>query len=161
MKKQITKALTMIGLVVLLTLVGSVASAEAQSRISYTAQIPFNFVVGNATLQAGEYTITQIKTADGTVMLRLSAKGQDGALRLTDVVQAREPREKTVLVFKHYGEQYFLAQMWRAGEAQGRQIRKSQRERAIENELARNPSQNGLARLEAMSETIEVAASAK
>lgn len=159
MKKQILKALTMISLVSMLTLVAAVARVQAQSRINYTANIPFEFTVGSATLPAGEYTVTQIKTADGAVMLRLSAKGQDSsALRLTDRTQASEPKEKTVLVFNHYGEQYFLAEMWRAGEAEGRLVRKSSRERVVENELARNPSHNGLAGRGAAPETIEITA---
>jgi len=162
MKKQILKALTMISLVSMLTLVAAVARTQAQSRSSYTANIPFEFVVGNATLPAGQYAVTQIKTADGAVMLRLSAKGQDSsALRLTDRAQNGKPKEKTVLVFNHYGEQYFLAEMWRAGEAEGRLVRKSSRERAIENELARNPSHNGLAGRENTSETIEIVALAR
>lgn len=161
MRKQITKALTMMSLVLLFTLVLTVANAQAQSRASYTAHIPFEFVVGNATLPAGDYTITQIKTADGTVMIQLSAKGQNSALRLTEAMQPREPRDKTVLVFNQYGQQYFLAEMWRAGEEEGRQVRKSRRERTIENELARNPSQNETARRDANSQAIVLAALAK
>src|SRR4051812_1738637 len=84
MKKQLTKALMMIGLVSLLTLVAAARSAQAQSRISYTANIPFEFTVGNTTLPAGLYTVTQIKTADGALILQVKAKGQDGLFRLTD-----------------------------------------------------------------------------
>lgn len=161
MRKQITKALTMTSLVLLFSLVLVVANAQAQARASYTAHIPFEFVVGNATLPAGDYAITQIKTGDGTVMLELRAKGQDVALRLTQAMQTRTPRDRSVLVFNHYGEQYFLAEMWRAGEAQGRRVLKSRRERTIENELARNPSQNETATRDANSQAIEIAALAK
>lgn len=162
MKKQISKALMTISLALLFILVGAATGAQAQSRINYTANIPFEFTVGNATLPAGEYNVTQIKTADGVVMLRLSAEGQDSsAIRLTDAVRANEPSRKTTLVFNQYGEQYFLAQMWRAGETQGRQVRKSNRERSLENELAQNRSEKQPMRREAKAQTVEIAALAK
>jgi hypothetical protein len=163
MKKQITKAFVMVSLVSLLTLAAAVRSAQAQSRINYTANIPFEFTVGNTTLPPGLYTVTEIKTADGAAILQVKAKGQDGVFRLTDRVQVNKPRAKTVLVFNQYGEQYFLAEMWRRGESEGRLVRKSNRERAIESELARNAgSQNETtARRAAQSQTVEIAVLAK
>jgi hypothetical protein len=162
MKKQLTKAFVMIGLVSLLTLAAAVESAQAQSRINYTANIPFAFTVGNTTLPAGIYTVTEIKTADGAGILQLKAKGRDGLFRLTDRAQVNNPRAGTVLVFNQYGEQYFLAEMWRRGEAEGRLVRKSDRERAIEHELARiDGSPNETARRAPRSQTVEIAALAK
>jgi hypothetical protein len=162
MKKQMTKALVMIGLVSILTLVAAAQRAEAQSRINYTANIPFEFTVGNTTLPAGLYTVTEIKTANGAAILQVKAKGQDGLFRLTDRVQIARPRARTVLVFNQYGEQYFLAQMWRAGELEGRLVRKSDRERAIVKELARAAaSRNETARRALDSRTVEVAALAR
>jgi len=162
MKKQITKAFVMVSLVSLLTLAAAVQSAQAQSRINYTANIPFAFTVGNTTLPPGLYTVTEIKTADGAGILQVSAKGKDGVFRLTDRVQVNKPRAKTVLVFNQYGEQYFLAEMWRRGESEGRLVRKSNRERAIESELARTRgSQNETARRAAQPQTVELALLAK
>jgi hypothetical protein len=162
MKKQLTKAFVMIGLVSLLTLVAATGSAQAQSRINYTANIPFAFTVGNTTLPPGLYTVTEIKTADGAGILQIKAKGQDGVFRLTDRVQINKARARTVLVFNQYGEQYFLAEMWRRGQSEGHLVRKSNRERAIENELARNDgSQNETARRASESQTVEIIALAK
>lgn len=163
MKKQLTKAFVMIGLVSLLTLVAATGSAHAQSRTNYTANIPFAFTVGNTTLPPGLYTVTEIKTADGAGMIQLKAKGQDGLFRLTDRVQVNKSRARTVLVFNQYGEQYFLAEMWRRGENEGRMVRKSNRERAIENELARfiGSRNNETARRATESQTVEIAALAK
>lgn len=159
MKKQILKSLTMISLVAIFTLVAAVSAAHAQSRKEYTANIPFAFTVGNETLPAGQYTITNVQTADGTVMLHVRAKGQDGAMRLTNRVRANEPRQKSVLVFNRYGERTFLAEMWSAGESEGRQLPKSRSEQAIERELARNPSPGQpVARL---ASTVEIAVLAK
>ena len=162
MKKQMTKALMMMGLVSILTLVAAAGSAQAQSRINYTANIPFEFTVGDTTLPAGLYTVSQLKTADGVVILQVKAKGQEGMFRLTDRAQTSEPRAKTVLIFNQYGEQYFLAEMWRAGETEGRLVRKSSRERAIEKELARGQGhQSETARRATDSQTVEITALAR
>src|ERR1043165_4548658 len=159
MKKQMIKALMMVGLVSMLTLVAAAGSAQAQSRINYKANIPFEFTVGTETLPAGLYTVTQIKTADGAVILQVRAKGQDGLFRLTDRTQRARPRSRTVLVFNRYGEQYFLAEMWRAGETEGSLVRKSNRERALEKELARGQSnRNETARSAIDGQTVEIVA---
>ena len=141
MKKQILKSLTMVGLVAIFTLAAAATNAQAQLRTQYTANIPFEFTVGNETLPAGRYIITNVPTPDGTVLLHVRARGQDGAMRLTSMVRASKPRQNNVLVFHRYGERSFLAELWSAGETEGRQLRKSKEERAIERELARNPSQ--------------------
>jgi hypothetical protein len=46
------------------------------------------------------------------------------------------------LVFHRYGERYFLAEVWSGLDVSGRQLVKSQEERAIEQELA-NLATNG------------------
>jgi hypothetical protein len=160
MKKQILKSLTMISLVAIFTLVAAATQAQAQSRKQYTANIPFEFNVGNETLPAGQYTITNVQTSDGTVMMRVSAKGQEGVLRLTNRVRANESRPKSVLVFNRYGERTFLAEIWSAGESEGRQLPKSRSERAVERELARNASQSQPATAR-LTSTVEIAVLAK
>ncbi|HEX8773650.1 MAG TPA: hypothetical protein VF735_08560 [Pyrinomonadaceae bacterium] len=160
MKKQILKSLTMMSLVALFTLVAAAGRAQAQSRKEYTASIPFAFTVGNETLPAGQYTITNVQTADGTVMLHVSAKGREGVTRLTNRVHATNPRPKSVLVFNRYGERTFLAEMWSAGESEGRQLPRSRSERAIESELASNPSQSQPAPAR-LTSTVEIAVLAK
>lgn len=159
MKKQILKSLTTVSLVAIFTLVAAASQAHAQSRKQYTANIPFAFNVGNETLPAGQYTVTNVQTADGTVILQVRAKGQDGVMRLTNRVRAGEPRQKSVLVFNRYGERIFLAEVWSAGENEGRQLPKTRSERAIEQELARNPSQSQPVAL--LTSTIEIAVLAK
>jgi hypothetical protein len=156
MKKQILKSLAMVSLIGILTLVAAAQSAQAQSRTDYTANIPFAFNVGNETLPAGQYIITNARTVDGAVILRIRAKGHEGLMRLTNGVRANAPRQKTVLVFNRYGERSFLAEMWRAGESEGRQLPKSRSERAVERELARTPSQSKPSAL--LASTVEIAA---
>lgn len=162
MKKQILKALTTASLILLCTWSAATnASAQAaQQHSRYTASIPFAFQVGERTLPAGDYIIEYSRMSDGQVILRLTSEGTESATRFTHSVQTRSPRARTVLVFNRYGEQSFLAQMWKAGEVRGRQVQKSAQELAIERELAQQRRPNELAKREAPM-TIELAVLAK
>ena len=51
-----------------------------------------------------------------------------------------------MLTFRRYGSTYFLAQVWTPGSAEGQEILKSKGERAAESEMAKNPSNNNLAK---------------
>ena len=80
-------------------------------------------------------------------------------MRLTNGVQASkarvihpEPKMRAgnaknsgMLIFHRYGNAYFLAQVWRQGATEGRELLKSKAERAAERELAKNGSQSDLA----------------
>jgi hypothetical protein len=161
MKKQILKALTTASLILLCTWSAATnASAQTQQRSRYTASIPFAFQMGERTLPAGDYIIEYSRMSDDQVILRLTSEGTESATRFTHSVQTRSPRARTVLVFNRYGEQSFLAQMWKAGEVRGRQVQKSAQELAIERELAQQRRPNELAKREAPM-TIELAVLAK
>jgi hypothetical protein len=60
-------------------------------------------------------------------------------LVLPNSCESSQTQEKSKLVFHRYGDQYFLAQIWREGDNRGSELPKSQRE----NEVAMDyPSQN-------------------
>jgi hypothetical protein len=61
------------------------------------------------------------------------------------------------LVFHRYGERYFLAEVWNGADRAGRQLLKSQEERAIEREFASISSNDATAKN--TYERVEVAAS--
>ena len=52
-----------------------VAGARAQS-VGFAGNIPFDFVVGNTTLRAGQYTITPITMNGSTLLLRQTQRKQ-------------------------------------------------------------------------------------
>jgi hypothetical protein len=137
----------MLRLFALITLLVTVAFASALASVSaqtaghnITASIPFEFNVGDKTLPAGQYAIGRINS-DGT-QLRISNR-DDSASRLTQTVLVNEPKEESVLVFKRYGDRYFLSQVWKAGETEGRQMLKSDSEKAMDRELAKNKAEAG------------------
>ena len=133
MKKQ---AYTMIAMIVL---VGSMAVAAQGQTSGYTrliANIPFEFKVGNKTLPAGEYAVSQVNPASDRVVLQLRRKdGSASALVQMNSVIGKA-QESAKLIFHRYGNSYFFAQAWVDGETFGLEAPKSRVERAIGSELA-------------------------
>ena len=138
MAKQIIKGLTMLLLIMAVALVTAVASANGQSRHD-VAKIPFEFVVGDKTLPAGEYAVSGM-TANDAVLRIQSTEQNKSVLRLTSAITNGSPADKGKLVFRRYADQYFLAEVWSAGDSSGRQLSKSKQERSIERELASIPN---------------------
>jgi hypothetical protein len=141
MKKQMFKFFAMIILVIMVAFVSALASASAQTPgHNLTVNVPFEFSVGDKTMPAGSYNISRLNS-DGTALRILNRDNYQSASRLTQAVQASQPRENSVLVFKRYGDRYFLAQVWLGGEREGREMLKSGGEKMIDREIARNDEQ--------------------
>jgi hypothetical protein len=125
MKKQ---ALTLIGLLSLLLAAGS-AFAQTNGQ-AVRANIPFNFVVNKHALPPGEYTITPIG-ANGDVLVIRGDDTKEGALVIAARSESMKAADKTKLVFRCYGDRYFLSQMWIEGSVTGRQLPKSAHESEV------------------------------
>jgi hypothetical protein len=132
MKRQMLKGFTMVMLVAALALVTVVASANGQSR-SVRANIPFEFIIGDKTLAAGNYQIAAA-TASGEVLRIRNATAKDGAMRLTAQLGGESKQAK--LVFHRYGERYFLVEVWAGEGHDGVALLQSKQEQSIERELA-------------------------
>ena len=138
MAKQIIKGMTMLLLIMAVAFVTAVASANGQSR-HQVAKIPFEFVVGDKSLPAGEYDITSMTSGDQVLRIR-NAEQNQSVIRLTSAISHGSPVDKGKLVFRRYADQYFLAEVWSDGDTSGRELQKSKRERALQRELASIPS---------------------
>jgi hypothetical protein len=141
MKKDILKGTTMLMLLVAVTLVTAVVSANAQSN-PIKANIPFEFIVGDKTLPAGEYTVKPA-TSGGALAIQ-NADGKGNVVRMTGPTE-QKTRGRARMVFHRYGHNYFLAEVWDIG-TNGRELAKSKQERAVERELASISSKSELAR---------------
>lgn len=116
-----------------LVLVTAVASANAQS-LKATADVPFEFVVGNKTLPAAHYNISDMT---GSQVVRISARKENANMFATTIPVSRKASDdKGKLVFHRYGNRYFLAEIWSPGQREGQKLNKSKEEKAIENEMA-------------------------
>ena len=155
MKKELLKGFTMLLLVVVIALATAVASANAQSAKNVVADIPFEFSVGYKTMPAGEYSVRSIVSAGDALMIQ-SADAKVTALRQSEATTKMKNNNHARLVFHRYGERYFLAEVWNGADSAGRQLLKSQEERAIESELASISSQGQTAK--STFEIVEVAA---
>lgn len=89
---------------ILLGCIAAASTASAQDRAA-RAKIPFGFYVSDRWVPAGTYTLTSesgspniitIRNADSTVSLLSAGHSKD------------QPSRPNALVFKKYGDQYFL-----------------------------------------------------
>jgi hypothetical protein len=137
MRKQTLKAVTMLISIIALAFATAVA-ATAQSRSQkIRADIPFDFVVGDKTLAAGEYVVGSLTSTTSEGLAISSSDGNHRALRLTNAVISSAPKP-SMLIFHRYGNTYFLAQVWTQGATEGRELVRSKAERSAERELASN-----------------------
>src|SRR4030095_8731159 len=111
MKKQALKVFSMLSLSVIL----GVVSAHANPAGPVKANIPFDFTVANKTLPAGAYTVVPMTTPN--VLLIRHEDGRAAAIVITNPMPARQEQGQTKLVFRRYGDQYFLAQVWTEGDS--------------------------------------------
>ena len=101
---------------------------SAQSRV--VATVPFDFVVRNHLLPAGVYSIS-VDAERNAVLIR--GEEANAIFALTHAAQSGTIGTDAKLVFKRYGDRYFLSQVWPAATDQGRQLLVSK----MEQELAR------------------------
>ena len=137
MTKRMIKSLTMLTIVVALSLATAVMSADAQVSTKLVANIPFEFIVGNNEMSAGQYDIDRLTSGGMAIRIRDSKNGKSTTRLTSPIVKTTAP-ERGKLVFHRYGNSYFLAEVWRAGDPNGRQLVKSSLERNAGRELASN-----------------------
>lgn len=110
---------------------GAVLPASAQESGPIKVTVPFDFVVENSRLPAGEYTIRQ--AAHGTLRIQ-SNDGRTMATFLALPTQGKVTMKETHFAFHRYGREYFLETIWTPGQEVGWEVLQGKREV----ELARN-----------------------
>jgi hypothetical protein len=147
MAKQMIKTFSMLTLLAVVSLATTAVSAQSIRRV--VATVPFNFIVGDKEMPAGTYSVQPTSTGSG--ILRITgAENSKTALRLSTSLH-RSNAGNGKLVFHRYQDQYFLSEIWQAGESDGRQLFKSNREKAMKREqLASNPSKQAYQIIEVM-----------
>jgi len=122
MKKQL---FVLLGLGLLL--VGASASAQT---VNMKVNVPFNFIVSGGTLPNGEHTIQGLGTSGNAISIR-SADKTAKSLVLASRCESLKTPERSKLVFHRYGDRYFLAQIWMAGNNAGHELPTSRRETEV------------------------------
>ena len=122
----------LIAIVMLVGILATNARAQMTSGQRVIANIPFAFYVGDKTLPAGRYAITVLNSTSDRQFLQLrSADGRSIAMVLT-IRATGKASEKTKLLFRRYGDQYFFAHAQVAGDSITLSALKSRAERAQE-----------------------------
>jgi len=123
-------------------LLGAVSVYTQAENVPFIrVSIPFDFTVGNQTLPAGDYTISDSDVHPQTFIWLQSLDGKQLAVVHTQQTFALNPSARTQLIFQHSGGEYFLSQVWTLGSTSGREVRLSDRAK----ELARNGSSDDVA----------------
>ena len=143
MRRQMIKGFSMVLMIVSVAFFTAVVSANGQSR-KVVADIPFNFIVGDKMMTAGQYSVKAI-SQDSPALLISERDTKESAIRLTSSLDADRKNTRARLVFHRYGQHYFLAEVWSGGDSSGRTLMRSRQERAIERELAAIVSKSELA----------------
>src|ERR1700730_8868015 len=100
-------ALTLIMLPVL-------ATAELSTTDKIVAQVPFEFMVGNKHVSAGE-CVVQSATMGGRTLVIRSFTGKVSLFSSASPDETKKPAGTYALVFHKYGDQYFLTEIKLAG----------------------------------------------
>jgi hypothetical protein len=130
MKKQITRALIIVGMLFVL-----VASASAQTARRITVQIPFDFVAGQKHLPSGRYVVRAIVRDSEKMLLIRSEDGREQAAFTTNSAGGGESVGKARVSFRQYGERFFLAAVSLPGASSVRELPKSRDEKSLDREL--------------------------
>ena len=117
-----------------LTVLLLATAAQAQTT-NVKASIPFDFVVGDHAYSAGEYTVKSM-TQDGAAIRVDNADESEKGITLSNACSKGQPADGTTLVFHRMGDNYFLYQVWTAGNSLGREFPMSKKEV----QLAKNDS---------------------
>jgi len=88
--------------------------AQTESQRLMKVNIPFAFSAENHSLPEGEYLVLTV-IPERSIRI-VSADGKHTAIVNTLPNYAKSPSESSRLVFHRYGNEYFLAQVWTAGQ---------------------------------------------
>ena len=132
MRIQTLKRLVMLSVLGALTAI----SANAQFDYQFRVTIPFNFSVGSKTLPAGKYKVGRIWQS-GAVVLH-ETFGKNRVVALAQNVEKLDIQKQSKVVFRRYGDQYFLAEVWNSSWGSGRELLKSHKERSLARQLAKH-----------------------
>lgn len=138
MRTQALRTISTISLLFLLT----VASAHAQSVKTIFVKIPFDFNVAGQRLPAGEYIVRRATQNTDDMWQFLRKDGRAGAFVFTMSIEAGAVNEDSRLVFNRYDDEYFLSQVWTAGNSYGCELFKSGRERSLGREMAKKGAEH-------------------
>jgi hypothetical protein len=105
----------------------ALAGMAAAQSLPTVANIPFDFVVHEKAMKAGNYMIEHVTNDVAVLLIRNDDSGAAIFLVTQPARDGKNPTGVPKLVFKRYGDTYFLSQVWTSSDI-GRQVPKSNKE---------------------------------
>jgi hypothetical protein len=117
-----------------------VVSAHAKTHATLVLTVPFQFTVGDRLLLPGTYSFEQLlDSAPGLNIIAIrSADGGVYQAAVTTTTQAAALPNRSRLVFKRYGNSFFLSQVWTKGKLVGLLLYRSRGETRLADQQAAN-----------------------
>ena len=139
MKAIILRITTMLAVIVGLTAVAAQAQTTPRA-VRFT--VPFEFNVNSDVLPAGDYTVS---VENQTVRIQKN-DGKANVIALSRrTVSANRSDSPVKLTFRHYGDQYYLAQVWVA-DGVGRELKRQPKDNELLARDSRMVEVQGMAR---------------
>ena len=112
---------------VTLLLLSGLLAAQSLTQSSVKAQVPFDFIVNNKIILAGECVVGSAGL-NGKILSIRNVDARTSALSVSSAGETRRASENTMLVFRRYGSQYFLSSVRLEGSARTYQLQESRAE---------------------------------
>lgn len=106
-RRQFMKQANWVVAVTLVVLSG-MAAAQLNSGSLIVTQVPFEFVVANKIVPAGK-CVVQVATMDGNTLMIRNAGAKVSLFSPSSRTERKQLAPNYALVFKHYGDRYFLS----------------------------------------------------
>ena len=119
-----------LGVVLGLILTLSAVPGHAQDGTKIKTTIPFNFLVGNKELKAGDYVIESL-LANNALRFRRE-DGDVQQITFTVPIETNTTGNHEHLLFHHDGDRYFLSQVWLSGDENGHELLPGVQEKGLE-----------------------------
>ncbi len=94
--------------VMTLVVLSGMAAAQLIGSTRVVAQVPFEFMVANKIVPAGECVVQAI-TMDGKTLMIRNAEAKVGLLSPSSQSEGKQGASHYALLFKHYGNRHFLS----------------------------------------------------
>ena len=117
------------GIVLGLMLVLSAVPSHADDTKKVKVTIPFDFLVGNRQLKAGDYVVESLGAAGDGALLFRSVDGNTRQIVFAVPVETNKTGNHERLVFHRYGSEQFATQVWFMGDNDGYELIPGTREK--------------------------------
>jgi len=122
-------------LLMTLTTVPLWAASQLGIYTRVVAQVPFDFIVGDKVIPAGELIVQPATAADETISIR-NTDAKIGLFSPTSPVETRKAAGASALIFHKYGDRYFLSAIRLEGTRTSYEVPQSRAETELNDQKA-------------------------